>query len=95
MALPGSRPHLQRTRFYVHSHNPNAANLMVMQMSMAGFQVEARPFGKEPHTPAPLPSVSCPCAVVERPPVSSPGLWLTMWLYRIARLFSGRPTRPG
>ena len=93
------RPHLQRTRFYVHSHNPNAANLMVMQIYMAGFQVEARPFGKEPHTPSPSPPTSssssrpAPRSNERRP--SSHGLGLTMWLYRIARLFSGPPSRPG
>jgi hypothetical protein len=38
-------PHLQRTRFLVHTHNPVAAEMMAMQMHVAGFQVETRPFG--------------------------------------------------
>ena len=38
-------PYLEATRFYVHSHNAGAADLMVMQLQVAGFQVEARPFG--------------------------------------------------
>jgi hypothetical protein len=40
-------PHLATTRFYVHSHNPRAADLMVMQMHAAGYRVEARPFNAE------------------------------------------------
>jgi hypothetical protein len=39
------RPHLERTRFFVHSHNPAAASLMVWQIFAAGFEVEGRPFG--------------------------------------------------
>lgn len=38
-------PHLASTRFYVHSHNAGAADLMVMQLRVNGFRVEARPFG--------------------------------------------------
>jgi hypothetical protein len=41
-------PHLANTRFYVHSHNAGAADLMVMQLRVAGFQVEGRPFGHSP-----------------------------------------------
>lgn len=40
-----ARPHLNPTRFYVHSHNAAAADLMVMQLRVAGYQVEGRPFG--------------------------------------------------
>ena len=40
------RPHLAPTQFFIHSHNPHAADLMVMQMYAAGFRVEARPFGE-------------------------------------------------
>jgi hypothetical protein len=43
-----SHPHLLTTQFYVHSHNPGAANLMVMQMYAAGYRVEFRPFGSPP-----------------------------------------------
>jgi len=39
------RPHLKGTKFYVHSHNPSAATMMVMQMHGAGFHVEGRSFG--------------------------------------------------
>jgi hypothetical protein len=38
-------PHLEETFFFVHSHNPIAANIMVLQIRMAGFRVEQRPFG--------------------------------------------------
>ena len=40
-----SRPHLEPTRFFVHSHNPTAAAVMGMQMMMNGYHVEVRPFG--------------------------------------------------
>jgi hypothetical protein len=39
------RPHLEPTRFFVHSHNPTAAAVMGMQLMMNGFHVEVRPFG--------------------------------------------------
>jgi hypothetical protein len=48
-----SRPHLATTQFFIHSHNPRAADLMVMQMYAAGFRVEARPFGFGPPSQAP------------------------------------------
>jgi hypothetical protein len=48
------RPHLKRARFYVHSHNAQAACMMVMQMLAAGFQAEGRPFGAP--TPPPTPT---------------------------------------
>jgi hypothetical protein len=38
-------PNLKETYFFVHSHNPVAAGIMVMQLRMAGFRVEQRPFG--------------------------------------------------
>jgi hypothetical protein len=38
-------PHLQRTRFLIHSHNPVAAEMMTIQIHLAGFRVESRPFG--------------------------------------------------
>jgi hypothetical protein len=54
------RPHLGPTRFIVHSHNPGAANLMVMQIFAAGFQVEGRPFGQAAATlrPTPMPQMA-------------------------------------
>lgn len=39
------RPHLRRTRFTIHSHNPDAALMMGWQMTANGFSVEMRPFG--------------------------------------------------
>ena len=52
------RPHLRQTRFHVHSHNPNAATMMGMQMMMNGFQVSVRPFGAP--EPMPEPDVEPP-----------------------------------
>jgi hypothetical protein len=47
-------PHLAQTRFLIHTHNPIAASLMTMQIHLAGFQVESRPFGM---TTTPTPAV--------------------------------------
>lgn len=41
----GSHPHLMKTRFFIHSHNENAASMMLTQMRIAGFRVLFRPFG--------------------------------------------------
>ncbi len=38
------RPHLQVARFFVHSHNPNAACMMALRLQVAGFRVRVRPF---------------------------------------------------
>ena len=38
------RPHLQAARFFVHSHNPNAACIMALRLQVAGFHVQVRPF---------------------------------------------------
>jgi hypothetical protein len=38
-------PHLEPTQFLVHSHNAVAAGMMVMQIRLAGYRVESRPFG--------------------------------------------------
>ncbi len=38
------RPHLRAARFFVHTHNPNAACIMALRLQVAGFQVEVRPF---------------------------------------------------
>ena len=40
-----SRPHLRDTRFIIHTHNPNAACMMVLHLQVMGFQVQASPFG--------------------------------------------------
>ena len=45
------RPHLARTQFFIHSHNASAAMTMAMQMYVAGYRVEARPFGAPPPPP--------------------------------------------
>lgn len=47
------RPALRQTRFYVHSHNPIAAATMVIQLAVAGFQAELRPFGASALPPTP------------------------------------------
>lgn len=39
------RPHLQSTRFIVHTQNPNAAVVMMMHLQVTGYRVEERPFG--------------------------------------------------
>ena len=39
------RPHLQGTRFIVHTHNPNAACMMVLHLQVTGYNVQASPFG--------------------------------------------------
>ncbi len=39
------RPHLRDTRFIIHTHNPNAACIMVLHLQVMGFQVQASPFG--------------------------------------------------
>jgi hypothetical protein len=46
-------PHLIRTRFLVHSHNAIAAGMMVMQIQVAGYHVESRPFGMTTTLPGP------------------------------------------
>lgn len=40
------RPHLRKTRFFVHTHNFVAGLLMVLQMRESGYQAEMRPFGR-------------------------------------------------
>ena len=35
------RPHLQGTRFIVHTHNPNAARMIGLHLKVTGFNVEA------------------------------------------------------
>jgi hypothetical protein len=45
LCLPPKK-HLLQTHFYIHSHNPNAAALMVQQMEAAGYRAALRPFGK-------------------------------------------------
>jgi hypothetical protein len=47
------RPHLERTRFIVHTHNDSAALLMVLQLQQAGYDAEIRPFGVAVAGPAP------------------------------------------
>jgi hypothetical protein len=39
------RPHLKRTRFFVHTHNATAGLLMVLLMQCGGYKAEFRPFG--------------------------------------------------
>jgi hypothetical protein len=70
------RPHLKATQFFVHSHNPNAATMMGMQLMSNGFPVELRPFGAPP-----LP----PLALEGRPGEASLFSALAGWLRRIFR----------
>ena len=63
------RPHLEGTRFTIHSHNPNAAVMMGLQLMVSGFTVDLRPFGSPPtprpdKAPAPAP-----------PPFGTLGRW--------------------
>jgi hypothetical protein len=46
-------PHLKKTHFLIHSHNPGAASIMLMQIQVAGFRVEHRPFGATKTLPPP------------------------------------------
>lgn len=74
------RPHLKKTRFYIHSHNASAATMMAMQILSNGFFVEVRPFGSGPLPPLP------PEDPLPRPP--SP--WL-LTVGRVLRWLMGRP----
>ena len=56
------RPHLRSARFYVHSHNLNAAWLMVANLQAMGYHAQARPFGAHP--------AGFPAARGDRPPLS-------------------------
>jgi hypothetical protein len=56
------RPHLAPARFYVHSHNTFAATLMSMQLQVAGFAAEMRPFGAPASPPSPFPDDEPPPA---------------------------------
>jgi NAD+-processing family protein with receiver domain len=46
-------PHLLETHFLIHSHNAGAACIMLMQIHVAGFRVEHRPFGVTTTLPPP------------------------------------------
>jgi hypothetical protein len=76
-------PHLKGTRFLVHSHNPVAAEMMAMQIHVAGFQVESRPFGVATSLPPP------------EDPVwnqrSGWREWLATMMHALARLLGRRP----
>ena len=39
------RPHLRGTRFVIHTHNPNAACMMVLHLQVMGYNVQSSPFG--------------------------------------------------
>lgn len=42
------RPHLRDTRFVIHTHNPNAACMMVLHLQVMGYNVQASPFSAAP-----------------------------------------------
>jgi hypothetical protein len=44
------RPHLKRTRFFVHTHNATAGLWMVLLMQCGGYKAEFRPFGHDLQT---------------------------------------------
>jgi hypothetical protein len=46
------RPDLKKTRFFVHTHNLNAACLMALQLEAIGYDVQIRPFGAALSRPA-------------------------------------------
>jgi hypothetical protein len=77
--------HLRDTRFVIHSHNVNAAWLMVKQLQAMGLDVRACPFGTSPRGSA---------------PAAGPGGWwrrarrVLRWLRRPAHEASARPSRP-
>jgi hypothetical protein len=76
-------PHLHQTRFLIHSHNPMAAEMMAMQIHVAGFQVESRPFGM---IPGQLP----PEDVLGKPRAGWPER-LARTLHALVRLLLGKP----
>ena len=45
------RTHLMAAKFVVHTHNHNAAMVMVTQLGLAGFYVIEQPFGTAPKEP--------------------------------------------
>jgi hypothetical protein len=71
------RPHLRKTRFTIHSHNPNAATMMGMQLMIDGYSVELRPFGAPPLSP--LPDEPPPPRLA---PIPALGRWLRRLLRR-------------
>jgi hypothetical protein len=48
------RPDLKSTRFFVHTHNVNAACLMALRLEAMEYDVQIRPFGAAPARPARL-----------------------------------------
>jgi hypothetical protein len=78
-------PHLKSTRFYIHSHNADAASMMVMQMFVSGFQVESRPFGST----EPVPPPQYPLSENHSERKVRFG-----WLRRLLDYLSGRQPRP-
>jgi hypothetical protein len=79
-------PHLKETHFLIHSHNPGAASIMLMQIQVAGFRVEHRPFGVTTTFPPP-----------EDPFWNHRPVWRD-WLARLlapAFRLAGRKTGPG
>jgi len=79
-------PHLLRTQFLVHSHNPVAAGMMAMQIRVSGFQVESRPFGVATNLPHPEDPFWNP-----RPAWHE---WLSKTVNALAASLRGRKTDP-
>jgi hypothetical protein len=76
-------PHLKATRFLIHSHNSMAAEMMAMQIHVAGFQVESRPFGLATS----LPPAEDACWS-HRPGWQE---WLARTVHSLARFLLGKP----
>jgi hypothetical protein len=74
------RDHLRVTRFFIHSHNENAACIMALHLKVTGYLVEVRPFGRR--SPGPLASL----AVIPRRRAH--------WGRRILDWLIGNPTPP-
>jgi hypothetical protein len=45
------RDHLLLTRFFIHTHNENAACIMALHLEVMGYLVKVQPFGRRAFTP--------------------------------------------
>ena len=88
------RPHLRLTKFVVHSHNPNGATMMGMQLMVNGYDVDVRPFGETPVVTS-TPRNSPP--ELQAPPQPEngprPRTFLESLRYRLLKMI--RPQPPG
>ncbi len=93
-------PHLRDTRFIIHTHNPNAACMMVLHLQVMGFQVQAIPSGDSERGDR-APSYKRPRdrqQIVDAHPVRAyafPGLRPEKWPLRGSRVGAGSVRRFG